>query len=495
MDVEIERKFRLPEGVEVTSLGEDHLLGDTRHHSLRAVYFDTPDLLLARSGTTLRRRTGGSDEGWHLKLPGEGDLRIEVHAPIVPGASKFVVPAALREPIADKLGQQPLIPVASLDTERTETDVVVTGESPVALLCQDEVTVTRGREVQTWQELEVELNGGTEEQLDAICEQLEELGATRQPQVPKLLQALGEHLTDESPAHEKPAHGEPTAARVVGGYIATQVGVIQAREAQVRVDAPESVHKMRVATRRLRSTLRTFRDLLDADRTEPLRVQVRELSEALGRPRDAEILKAHLFAAVDELPPEAIIGPVPERVRQELDARHDEALARLVEHLDGPGHQQLSEDLVRLLCEPAFLPEADGPASEVLPPLLKKATRRVTHQWDQSEAAEGEERMELAHGARKKAKAARYAWEAVAPAFGHAPTAVTAWEQVTETLGTAQDAVVARACLLELAEAAAAVGEPTFTYGVLWEREREHQDAARGAAAGAIRAAREASTG
>ena len=36
---------------------------------LEAVYFDTTDLDLARCGATLRRRTGGDDAGWHLKLP------------------------------------------------------------------------------------------------------------------------------------------------------------------------------------------------------------------------------------------------------------------------------------------------------------------------------------------------------------------------------------------------------------------------------------------
>src|SRR3954467_8520661 len=36
---------------------------------LEAVYFDTAGLDLAANKVTLRRRTGGEDDGWHVKLP------------------------------------------------------------------------------------------------------------------------------------------------------------------------------------------------------------------------------------------------------------------------------------------------------------------------------------------------------------------------------------------------------------------------------------------
>src|SRR3954449_12211899 len=50
-------------------------------HELEATYHDTADLALARTGATLRRRTGGDDEGWHLKLPVEKG-RQELHEPV-----------------------------------------------------------------------------------------------------------------------------------------------------------------------------------------------------------------------------------------------------------------------------------------------------------------------------------------------------------------------------------------------------------------------------
>ena len=53
----------------------------TQEHNLSAVYYDTADLRLTRSKITLRRRTGGSDDGWHMKLPQEGG-RKEVRMPL-----------------------------------------------------------------------------------------------------------------------------------------------------------------------------------------------------------------------------------------------------------------------------------------------------------------------------------------------------------------------------------------------------------------------------
>ena len=55
----------------------------------------------------------------------------------------------------------------------------------------------------------------------------------------------------------------------------------------VRLDADDAVHKMRVAVRRLRSTLATYRRLLDRDVTEPLRDELKWLGGVLGAVRDA----------------------------------------------------------------------------------------------------------------------------------------------------------------------------------------------------------------
>lgn len=284
-----------------------------------------------------------------------------------------------------------------------------------------------------------------------------------------------------------------TAADVIGEYVADQVHVIQEREPQVRVDHPDSVHKMRVATRRLRSTLRTFQDVLDTQRTDPLREEIKWLGEMLGGPRDAEVLKDRLGESLDELPPEAILGPVRERLTNELDARHAQAHAELLEALDSRRYRDLSDALHDLVDHPPFLPEANHAPRKTLAPLMKAATQRVTRRWDAAQCAPEMQRAALAHEARKKAKAARYAWEAVADVFPGGSDSAEAWEAVTEVLGTAQDSVVARERLTELAHVAEKSGEQTFTYGVLYARELTLQGDAHESADPAIVAAVKAS--
>jgi hypothetical protein len=84
---ETERKYEasdarvLPDPAELLGLASGR---GAEEQSLEAVYFDTVDLRLARAGITLRRREGGSDPGWHLKLPAGGDSRDEVRMPVGP---------------------------------------------------------------------------------------------------------------------------------------------------------------------------------------------------------------------------------------------------------------------------------------------------------------------------------------------------------------------------------------------------------------------------
>lgn len=62
---------------------------------LDAEYYDTDDLRLLRAGITLRRRHGGGDAGWHLKLSAGGDTRREIRLPL--GRTGRRVPAELAE--------------------------------------------------------------------------------------------------------------------------------------------------------------------------------------------------------------------------------------------------------------------------------------------------------------------------------------------------------------------------------------------------------------
>src|SRR6476646_3697567 len=66
---------------DLTALPGVDRVGPTAARALEATYFDTAGLDLLSAGITLRRRTGGDDEGWHLKLP-SGSGRVEVQHPL-----------------------------------------------------------------------------------------------------------------------------------------------------------------------------------------------------------------------------------------------------------------------------------------------------------------------------------------------------------------------------------------------------------------------------
>ena len=117
--IETERKYDAEAGFALPDLaGLDGVAAVTgpQTYRLRAIYFDTTDFRLAAAKITLRRRTGGTDAGWHLKLPAGVDSRREVHAPLGRGAGS--VPARLAELVAGWSGGQPLRPIARLATTR-----------------------------------------------------------------------------------------------------------------------------------------------------------------------------------------------------------------------------------------------------------------------------------------------------------------------------------------------------------------------------------------
>ncbi|WP_035759416.1 CYTH and CHAD domain-containing protein [Granulicoccus phenolivorans] len=478
MAIEIERKFAitaeqsLPDLAGVAGIEQ---VGDPREHQLSATYFDTPDLLLARNRITLRRRTGGTDAGWHLKLPQADGARLEVHEPILADSSPLLVPAALRGRVSDLIGYAVLVPVAQLLTRRIERDLLG-ANAPVALLCDDHVTAVSNGGRRSWRELEVELTGaGAPALLDGVAAAFAEHGIHPADSPSKLVQALGPLL----PAAEEKRElsRKSSAGAVLQAYLVEQIGVIQGRAAEVRADEPDAVHKMRVATRRLRSALQTFSPLLRPDAARPLRLDLKWLAGLLGGPRDAEVMRDHLLGLLPELPEASVVGPVAERLTSELNGAHDRAHRDLVEGLDSPRYRNLAEALVGAAVSPITSEAADARAKGVLPPLLEATTKRVVRQWHKAQKATGSPRLHRLHETRKRAKAARYACEAVASVFPDAGKLAGAWTQVTESLGTVQDAVVTGERLVELAAAAAAAGESTFTYGVLYQRELERASA------------------
>jgi CYTH domain len=166
-----------------------------RTYRLRAVYFDTPDLSLIKARITLRRRTGGADAGWHLKLPAGVDSRREVHAPLGRDAAR--VPARLAELVTRWTSGQPLQPIARLATTRRVRQLAGQDGQMLAEIADDLVSgslpepgpagsdaagpagagLPQWREVSRWREVEVELGAGSRDLLDSVGDLLLRAGA------------------------------------------------------------------------------------------------------------------------------------------------------------------------------------------------------------------------------------------------------------------------------------------------------------------------------
>ena len=171
-----------------------------RRYYLSATYFDTEELDLIRNRITLRRRVGGADEGWHLKLPVRKDTRQEVRAPLGDGGSGSIepVPARLAAQVEDITAGRPLRPIAILDTERTVVTLTGQAGEPLAEVADDRVTATRldqpGSEPVTWREIEVEAltqGPGAPGLLESAGQALRQAGARRSSSASKLGRLLG----------------------------------------------------------------------------------------------------------------------------------------------------------------------------------------------------------------------------------------------------------------------------------------------------------------
>ncbi|HEU4674475.1 MAG TPA: CYTH and CHAD domain-containing protein [Motilibacteraceae bacterium] len=499
--LEVERTYVLPPGEPFPDLSGTEGVGGVgaeRVLRLDAVYWDTSDLRLAARGVRLRRRTGGTDAGWHVKMP-TADGVVEVHAPV--GRTE-VVPRELAALVRAVTRGAPLASVARLRTRRRELDLLDTHGAVVAVVADDDVSGRTlpaapdgGQRLLRWRELEVELSDGSSEHggelLDAVESRLRAAGASPSDSPSKVGKTLADDVPPVWPSSPVVSSARSRAGDVLTAYVRTQVDAIVSLDPLVRRDAEDALHRMRVATRRLRSALRSYSALLDRSVTDPLADRLRELAAVLGGARDGEVLRARILTALSDVPSEMVVGPVAERIGRSLGDDLSRAQGDVLTALDSADHAELLDRLVELA---SSLPWADPRAArrragKVLPPAVERAHRRVRRDLKAAGGSGVREDRDLAlHEARKAAKRVRYAAEVLVPAQGKSAERVARRaEKVQAVLGEHQDAVVARGVLLQLGAAAHEAGESAFTYGVLAQRELERAELAEGEVAAAAR--------
>ena len=447
-------------------------------HELEARYFDDADLSLTTAGITVRRRTGGDDEGWYVKIP-SGKTKFEFHEPL--GRATVTLPERLRTLLQAHVRDRRLMPVARVRTDRALYRLRDDHGRVLAEVCDVVVITEATRSEQTdrsWREWEVELVAADDDLLTAAGALLRRAGATPGRSSSKLAYALG-HM----PA--RPATGKMTCSRpagtVVQARLTEQLQEMKHQDPLARADVPDALHQMRVAIRRLRSALATFRPLLDREVSEPLREELKWVASQLGITRDAEVARDRIAQLVDAEPDHLATGGLADHSRTAFESTHDEAHRQTVKVLESSRYLDLLDSLDAFVATPSWTGQAALPVKKVLPGRVRHEWKRVKSRMrdvDEAEAASDTENERL-HEVRKASRRARYAAETAAPVYGDsAENFATAMEQLQRILGDHHDSLVLQARLLELASQPDDV-LTAFGYGRLHARESQRAEQAR----------------
>ena len=607
--VEIERKYdvagqRTPR-LKLHKL-KNFTVGDPVEHEMSATYYDTADLALAHAKVAVRRRTGGSDDGWHVKYQA-GQVRGELHyEPLKTSAQR--IPAALRKVLTGLTLGEELTPVATINTHRTVYPVL--GEDgQYAELCLDAVSARdeRGRVTREWSECEVELTRDdlTQKQARTVFEAVESVlyaaGAAPSSSVAKIARALGqdggdsvrvvapEHAAEagafddaalpdhassgtddatssdggvsetdaakasaesergsatksemtgdaetdkgsgkkpgkkakaektgkkskktsgkssdkdsQAPAAAEPepeTKSEPTGADVLAAMLARLTGELQRWDFAVRIDAPDSVHQLRVRSRALRAVLQAARGFVTEDVVADLEQRLKGVARVLGDARDQEVARQRLDVLLEAQPS----GVVTEQAKQELRAAADQlgvVAGRTVRReLDGAAYLQLVRDLRALaagqdITEDAAQLSAKDFAKTVLGAALNRVLvsanakvpdadvatdvsdmaaevgRRIT--LPGLDAMQTAAAFDVVHETRKAAKSARYVSEALGHAHAKAGKkrvrAAVVAKDYQDDLGVITDAAVMEEWLARASRSFQRTGKDRYAVGLL----------------------------
>ena len=483
---EVERKFDVGESDELpifTSIPGVDSVQSTGDQKLDAVYFDTATLALAARRITLRRRTGGKDAGWHLKLPVAGDERLEITEPL--NEDPDTVPRRLRSLVLVHTRNLELAPIAHVKTRRTPISLLSADGTVLAEFSDDRVESTillEPVEAAAWREWEIELVDGRRKLLDTTETVLAVLGH-RPAQLPsKLARALGARYPADGPPVPSPGRKGPASA-VLLAYLHEQVEALKKHDVGVRRAAPDAVHQLRVAARRMRSVLASFRNLTNKGTAQLLREELQWLAGTVGEARDLEVMRAHLNEQLDAEPSDLVTGHAKQHLEDTLAGAYEAALADGLAALDSDRYFRLLDALDGFLTSPPLAGAAQKKAQARIGRLVNAERRRLKGEAKSLRGSFDAETSDAAlHEVRKSAKRLRYAAEAAVPIFGKQAVKIArAAERIQTILGEHQDSVIVREKLRSLAATppAEASGGDGFTFGRLHALEQQRGAEAR----------------
>lgn len=457
--------FRMPP---LDDLGDDVLVISHDPARLETVYFDTGDLRLARWGISLRHREG---QGWTVKLPSEDDgVMLSRGEFAYPGEDPSAPSGEAVDLIRAYVRTATLRPEVRLRTIRRKTQLLDFDDHGLGEVVDDEVSVLTGRRIAArFRELEVEITDETPDGLlDEVLRRLREAGAGAVDPTTKYVRAVGPLALEPPEVRVRDLPPDATVGAVLGRALSRSAIHLIHHDAVMRLDVdPEGVHQARVASRRLRSDLRTFRAALDPTWAEPLRAELRWLGSVLGDARDADVLLDRVRGRAETVPEPETPGAA--GVIEGLEHRRKEAHIALIEALRSDRYVTLLDRIVEAAAAPAVLPDADVSVRVIAAELLR-SPRQHLRQAVRS-AGKHPSDAEL-HTIRIRAKRFRYAADTLVPLLGRpARSFAEAAAGLQVVLGEHNDAVVAEAWLRGWA-AGHRSGDEAFAAGMLAGIER-----------------------
>ena len=450
----------MPQKVRHFVAGEDFELPELPGRALPSrsyteTYYDTAGGRLDRAGFELRRRVENGKGVWHLTVTSDGESALDVEALGGPAAP----PAELQELLSAASAGFALSPVAKLST-KTNGKRVKRGSHTLARVQVSSVAVLEGRRVtEAFHELVLEPLAADRKEVGRLEKALRRAGAKPGHPPAPVTRVLGSEGLDESPA------ATPDLERL-RMFFREQFARMLAHDPGVRLgEDPEELHQLRVATRRLRSVLRTATPLLEATWAQALRDELSWLGDELGVARDIDVLTEHLRAEAAELDPADRRALKP--LFDDLAAAGKAARRRVLRALRSERYFALLATL-----ESAAAAPSAGDAGVSLRKAARKEFGRLAKAMEELATEPSDQAV---HRARIKGKRARYAAELLEDELGSAgKRLISAAKAFQDVAGEHQDAVVAEERIRKLLRGKASQ-RSALAAGILIARERERR--------------------
>ena len=247
--------------------------------------------------------------------------------------------------------------------------------------------------------------------------------------------------------------------------VAEQVDELLEWDRAVRADAYDSVHQMRVTTRKIRSLLQASEESFGISDDAWVLDELRQLAAILGVARDAEVLAETLRAGARRAARRVwCAGRCGSGWSTAPSSRYEAGLRRSLVAMRSERYFRLLDALEGLVARGAAAPPRPARSRRRSP-----STRRTGGCARPRRTPQGRRRRTAT---RRCTESARAPSDFATPRRRPATSKVSERAKTIQTLlGDHQDSVVSRTHLSQQAEAAHAAGEDTFTYGLLYQLE------------------------